>query len=90
MRHCAVPGSRDARCESATSIVSARSGRLPARFDFVARPARGRYVVEPARTDGNGVVFVPPPLPDPVPRLVAGAVAGVVVGASIAALRRRN
>ena len=35
------------------------------------RPPRGRYAIEPARTDETGVVFVPPPAPDPAPKIAA-------------------
>ena len=41
-------------------------------------PRRGRYSLQPAITDEDGVVSVPPAVPDPLPRqlLVAGLVAG--------------
>ena len=34
-------------------------------------PAHGRYVSQPARTDANGVEFLPPKPPDPLPRQAA-------------------
>ncbi len=51
-------------------------------FDRVARPARGRYVHEPARMDDSGVRSLPPAVPDAVPlTLVGGALAaGVLLG----------
>ncbi len=62
--------------------------------DFAARcqgPAHGRYAHEPARTDENGVVYLPPAPPDPLPKqlrsvgwtlaaLGLGTVAGAFVG----------
>ncbi len=52
-------------------------------FDFVSRPARGRYVHEPARMDDSGVVSLPPAVPDAAPLvLAAGALAvGLLIGA---------
>ncbi|GJG87257.1 MBL fold metallo-hydrolase [Gemmatimonadetes bacterium T265] len=51
-------------------------------FDVVARPARGRYVREPARMDDAGVRSLPPAVPDAAPlTLVGGALAaGVLLG----------
>jgi glyoxylase-like metal-dependent hydrolase (beta-lactamase superfamily II) len=55
---------------------------LAENFDQIARPAHGRYVDQPAVTDRNGVVAVPPPAMDPM-LLIAGigaaALAAVVV-----------
>lgn len=64
--------------------------RLARDFDRVARPARGRYVREPARADESGVRSLPPAVPDAAPvALVGGAVAvGVLLGA-LGGRRRR-
>ena len=35
------------------------------RFDSLARPKTGRYVLRPATADGSGVTSVPPPLVEP-------------------------
>lgn len=51
------------------------------------RPSKGRYVNEAARSDANGLVFVPPPVRDPLPlQLLAGGVAA----AALLALTRRS
>ena len=47
-------------------------------FDFRARPRRGRYVREPAITNEDGVVYIPPPARTGVPW---GAVSGVAAAA---------
>jgi glyoxylase-like metal-dependent hydrolase (beta-lactamase superfamily II) len=57
-------------------------------FGRLAVPSRGRYVREPAVTDRNGVVSVPPPVADPVGRAVAGVAIAAVAGAAFAAFRR--
>lgn len=61
---------------------------LAADFGRRAVPEHGRYVPEPAITDANGVVSVPPPVPNPLPKVLLG-----VAFAAIAAtwlLRRRH
>lgn len=55
-----------------------------------APPARGRYVREPAVTDENGLVYLPPPVADPVGRVMAGATIAVAAGLIISRLRRRR
>lgn len=55
-------------------------------FDTAVRPAKGRYVREPARFDETGVRYVPPPAGLPTAAWVAGA--AVVAALGIAALRR--
>jgi glyoxylase-like metal-dependent hydrolase (beta-lactamase superfamily II) len=55
-----------------------------------AAPGRGRYVVAPARTDEQGVVFEPPAPPDRLPRVAAGVVAGVFLLAGIVYGKRRR
>lgn len=52
-----------------------------------SRPRKGRYVLAAARSDENGVMYVPPPVSDPLPgRILAGVAAAAVL---IAARRRR-
>ncbi len=52
-------------------------------------PRRGRYAVRPARTDDEGVVDVPPPVPDPLPKqLLAGTLAAFLFGTGAAGLVR--
>ena len=55
------------------------------------RPANGRYVRQPARSDERGVLFVPPPVPDHLPRtmLLAGlAAAALAIGRARSAKHR--
>lgn len=52
---------------------------LAREFDRIARPISGRYVREPAITDENGVVRLPPPVPDVFWR-VAGVAAVAAAG----------
>ncbi|HJU65576.1 MAG TPA: MBL fold metallo-hydrolase [Gemmatimonadaceae bacterium] len=61
---------------------------LAADFQRHAVPTRGRYVREPAITDANGVVAVPPPVPDRLPKILAGA--GIAAAIAYTALRRRD
>src|ERR1700730_3235990 len=69
---------------------------LPERLeDFAKRfrpPRRGRYVNQPARTNENGVVDLPPAPFDPVPFATAAALfcAGVALGAGYLEDERRN
>jgi glyoxylase-like metal-dependent hydrolase (beta-lactamase superfamily II) len=50
-------------------------------FDFRTRPRRGRYVREPAITNEDGVVYVPPPARGSVPwGTVSGVAAAAVAG----------
>jgi glyoxylase-like metal-dependent hydrolase (beta-lactamase superfamily II) len=55
------------------------------------RPASGRYVREPALTDENGIVSLPPAPFDPVPYATAGAllVMGAALGAGYLDKRRK-
>ena len=58
--------------------------------DFIA-PLHGRYVSEPARTDENGIVELPPPVPDPLPKTAAGvALAAALAGAGLYVAARRR
>ena len=41
-------------------------------------PTHGRYATEPARTDENGIVYLPPPVSDPVPAIAAGVTVGLL------------
>lgn len=49
-------------------------------WDRVAVPSHGRYVHQPARTDGHGVVSLPPPVPDPQLWALAGLSLAATVG----------
>lgn len=65
--------------------------QLAFNFDRLAIPRDGRYVREPALTDPNGVLMVPPPIPDPMPKIAAGvAIGALVLGALAAAGKRRD
>jgi glyoxylase-like metal-dependent hydrolase (beta-lactamase superfamily II) len=59
-------------------------------FDRVAVPPHGRYTAEPALTDANGVVSLPPAVWDPVPTVAAGFALGIVAGAAIGVAARRR
>jgi glyoxylase-like metal-dependent hydrolase (beta-lactamase superfamily II) len=61
--------------------------RLAERFDDVA-PATGRYVREPAVTNENGVVYVPPRVVGPAN--VAMGVAAIAAGIALTAYARRR
>ena len=64
--------------------------RLASDFDQLARPAHGRYVREPAVTDANGVVTVPPAVPDQLARVLTGVAVAAAAGVAVAAIRRRG
>ncbi len=55
-----------------------------------APPPKGRYVRAPARTNENGVVSLPPPVPDPVRKVLVGAALAAGAGAGLFALSRRS
>jgi glyoxylase-like metal-dependent hydrolase (beta-lactamase superfamily II) len=65
---------------------------LTLQFDQLAVPKQGRYVEEPAITDENGVVTVPPPVgADPLTTtLLAVSIAAVAGTALMVLLRKRN
>jgi glyoxylase-like metal-dependent hydrolase (beta-lactamase superfamily II) len=60
--------------------------RLADRFEREEMPRRGRYVLQPARFDETGVVWVPP---DPLPRAVVRGLAPVAAGVAAAVLVRK-
>ena len=66
--------------------IPMRGGQAAAQLRELANkfpiPEHGRYVAEPARTDENGIVHLPPPASDPV-RM--GAIAGLGLAAALAA-----
>ncbi len=79
------------RAVSAGHGLPVRGPRVAAdlqRFaEVFRRPAKGRYVRQPAQSDQNGLVYVPPPISDPLPgRILAGVAAAAVF---MAARRRR-
>ena len=57
-------------------------------WDRVAVPDQGRYVGDPAITDANGVVRVPPAQTDPRRTVLLGVGAAVLIGLAIGALTR--
>lgn len=59
---------------------------LADRFEADEVPRRGRYVERPARSDENGVVWVPP---DPLPGALARGLAPVAVGVAAMMLARK-
>ncbi|MFL5578043.1 MAG: MBL fold metallo-hydrolase [Gemmatimonadaceae bacterium] len=59
-------------------------------FDRLARPARGRYVREPAVADESGVLTVPPAVPDQLARVLTGVAVAAAAGVAVAAMRRRG
>jgi glyoxylase-like metal-dependent hydrolase (beta-lactamase superfamily II) len=69
---------------------------LPERLEQFAQrfrtPRRGRYVAQPARTDENGIVDLPPAPFDPVPFATAAALfcAGLALGAGYLDEKRRS
>jgi hypothetical protein len=64
--------------------------KLRALAEHFPVPVHGRYVDEPARTDENGIVSLPPPAPDSLPRVAAGIAIGAAAGLAIAAAARRR
>lgn len=53
-------------------------------------PSRGRYVTEPAQTDENGIVYLPPKPPDRVPAIAASVGVAALVGTMIAVAANRR
>jgi len=62
---------------------------LARNFEYQAVPAQGRYVGQPAITDENGIVSVPPPN-NPLARPLTIFAAAAFAGAAVSALQRRN
>ena len=60
---------------------------LASRFDEREVPSFGRYVRQPAITDGRGIVSLPP---DPWPRVAAGAAVAAGLACTCAFQRRRK
>lgn len=58
-------------------------------FEERAVPRHGRYISEPAITDENGVIRVPPPVSDPMPRVLLSAGAALAIGLALRGARRR-
>ena len=62
-----TPSSRSAvETQTTRSVQRRAAASLTCRL---AVPRHGRYVREPALTDPNGVLMVPPPVADPLPEL---------------------
>lgn len=57
--------------------------------DYFPIPSHGRYVAEPARTNENGVVYLPPAPPDRLPG-IAGSVGVATLAALMVAKAVRN
>lgn len=57
--------------------------------EFMA-PRKGRYVAEPARTDENGIVALPPAPPDPLPKVLVGAGVAAALGALVLTASRQK
>lgn len=53
-------------------------------------PAHGRYIPEPALTDENGVVTLPPPVADPVPKVIACVTLIAAAGLLVARLNKHG
>jgi glyoxylase-like metal-dependent hydrolase (beta-lactamase superfamily II) len=60
---------------------------LGALFDQTELPSAGRYAKQPAVTDENGIVLLPP---DPLPRVLAGAAIAAAVAWGISAQTRQR
>ena len=72
-------------------ISGANTAELLKEFarNFTA-PKHGRYVNQPAITDENGIVALPPPVADPVRQIVIGAGALAVGGLLLSKLSKRR
>ena len=63
---------------------------LSRNFEELAMPRHGRYVNQPAITNADGVVSLPPRVKDPVTQLLAAAAIVAVAGVAASAMRRDN
>jgi glyoxylase-like metal-dependent hydrolase (beta-lactamase superfamily II) len=72
-------------------IVGTKTADRLERFarDFTP-PDHGRYVSQPAITDENGIVQLPPPVPDPIPKIAAAVILGGAAAASAYLIKRRK
>ena len=52
-------------------------------------PRHGRYVLEPARTNENGIVYLPPKPADPLPKIAAGVGAAALTGVAAVVVARK-
>ncbi|GAB2551770.1 MBL fold metallo-hydrolase [Rufibacter soli] len=59
-------------------------------FDQLAIPSKGRYVTEPAITDRNGIVQLPPPVNNTVPKVLATAGLVALAGLATYALTKQG
>ncbi|MCC9165757.1 MBL fold metallo-hydrolase [Pontibacter harenae] len=55
-----------------------------------AVPSTGRYIHEPAVTDEQGVIAVPPPVETPIPKVMAVVGVAALAGAALLALSKRS
>lgn len=58
--------------------------------DHFPVPAHGRYVSEPAKTDEDGILSLPPPAPDPLPARLGALAALAAVAWGVALWRKRR
>ena len=63
---------------------------LARNFDELAVPRHGRYVREPAITNADGVIAVPPAVNDPVSTILTAAAVVAAAGVAVTVLRRRG
>ncbi len=66
--------------------MRAQLNRLASDFDRIARPSGGRYVRQPARADGGGVLHAPPPA-FPTAAMLLAVGTGAAIGALTAPRR---
>jgi glyoxylase-like metal-dependent hydrolase (beta-lactamase superfamily II) len=69
----------------AGTAVAAELAELARNFP---RPRHGRYASEPARTDENGIAYLPPPVADPLPKAMAAAGIAALTVAVVMLARR--
>lgn len=66
--------------------LAAELRRFAAHFDERALPAHGRYINEPAVTNEQGVVSLPPPVADPTGKALLGVGLAAIAGITLATL----